>query len=117
MKKEKRAFQALSELFSVLSNPSRLKIITLLQKEEMDVSHIQQALAVSQSSVSQHLTLLKRKGLVDERKVGKHVFYRLKGPQVACLLQAAVQYLSMDLMMESEAVVLTSELLALLRTV
>lgn len=113
MRKHNLAFQSLSNLFSVLSHPARLRIIGLLRSGEMDVSHLQQELDISQSGVSQHLHLLKANGLLDERKEGKHVYYRIKSPQVLQLITVALQYISIDLMSETEALAACTDILSM----
>lgn len=88
--------QSVSGLFGVLSHPVRIKLLSFLRKQEMDVSQLQQALNISQSGASQHLALLKRSGLVVERRDGKHVYYRLKNPQIAQVVASALQLVALD---------------------
>jgi DNA-binding transcriptional ArsR family regulator len=105
--------QSVTGLFQVLSNATRLKLLGLLRRDEMDVTHLQAALKISQSSVSQHLALLKLHGLVSERKEGKHVYYRVKNPQVNQVVASAFQLIALDLASGNETLSSYLELLSL----
>jgi DNA-binding transcriptional ArsR family regulator len=72
------ASKRLAELFGLLSNPNRIRLVEeLSRKEEMDVGSLEKELGISHSAVSQHLTLLRAHRIVSERRAGRHVFYRL----------------------------------------
>ncbi len=73
----------LAELFSVLSHPIRIRIIEELKQGEQDVSSLASLLEISQSGVSQHLSLLRIHKLIIERKEGRKVFYHLRNPELA----------------------------------
>jgi DNA-binding transcriptional ArsR family regulator len=62
----------------VLAHPIRLRIIHLLGEGELSVQELEKAVGISQSSVSQHLGLLKDKEIVESRRVAQQVFYRLR---------------------------------------
>jgi DNA-binding transcriptional ArsR family regulator len=66
----------------VLAHPTRLHIIYLLGQGEQSVHELIQQVKVSQSSVSQHLNLLKDKDIVESRRAAQQVFYRLRDPRV-----------------------------------
>lgn len=76
----------------VLAHPTRLQIIHLLGQKEHSVQELEQEVLASQPRVSQHLTRLRDKDLVESRRVAQQVFYRLKDPRVA-QLTALVQEL------------------------
>ncbi len=59
------------------ADPSRLRILLLLQAEELSVAEIQEILIIGQSTLSTHLAQLRRAGLVEDRRTGKSVLYRL----------------------------------------
>jgi ArsR family transcriptional regulator len=61
----------------VAADPNRLRILLLLEREELSVAELQDILAKGQSQVSTNLALLKGAGLVDDRRTGKNAFYRL----------------------------------------
>jgi ArsR family transcriptional regulator len=68
----------LAELFKLLSDETRLRILYLLQqRRELNVRTLCQILRQSQPAVSHHLALLRVAGLIEMRRDGKHNFYRL----------------------------------------
>jgi len=62
----------------VLAHPIRLMIIHLLGEGELSVQELEKAVGISQSSVSQHLGLLRDKEILESRRVAQQVFYRLR---------------------------------------
>src|SRR5437588_9087354 len=62
----------------LLSDPTRVRLLLLLESEELSVAELQTILAKGQSQISTHLSQLKRVGLVEDRRTGKNIFYRLK---------------------------------------
>ncbi|HZS10705.1 MAG TPA: metalloregulator ArsR/SmtB family transcription factor [Nitrospirales bacterium] len=62
------------------SDPNRLRLILLLEQEELSVAELQEILGKGQSQISTHLAQLKQAGLVDDRRTGKNAFYRLSAP-------------------------------------
>jgi ArsR family transcriptional regulator len=78
----------LSEVFSILADESRLKIVlALAQDGDLHVSALCDLLGQSQPAVSHHLTLMRRAGLVEFTRVGKHNFYRLISTTVRDLFE------------------------------
>src|ERR1700758_3516906 len=73
----------------LLSDPSRVRLLLLLEKEELSVAELQEILAMGQSRISTHLSQLKQAGLVEDRRAGKNSLYRFTGGQLADLLHAA----------------------------
>ena len=72
------------------ADPNRLRLLLLLEREELSVAELQEILGKGQSQVSTSLALLKSSGLVDDRRTGKNAFYRLKAPaQLMELLREA----------------------------
>ena len=66
----------------VVAHPTRLMIIHLLGAGELSVQELEKAVGISQSSVSQHLGLLRDKEILESRRVGQQVFYRLRDPRL-----------------------------------
>jgi ArsR family transcriptional regulator, arsenate/arsenite/antimonite-responsive transcriptional repressor len=64
-------------LFKALGDATRLRILGLLLTGEVCVCHIHDALNIPQSKASRHLAYLRRMGLVDTRRAGQWIFYRL----------------------------------------
>jgi ubiquinone/menaquinone biosynthesis C-methylase UbiE/DNA-binding transcriptional ArsR family regulator len=59
------------------ADPNRLRILLLLQAEELSVAELQEILTMGQSTISTHLAQLKQAGLVEDRRTGKSIFYRI----------------------------------------
>jgi ArsR family transcriptional regulator len=82
-----RTLGGLTQVFKLLADESRLKILlALAQDVELHVSALCDLLGQSQPAVSHHLTLLRMTGLVGYRRDGKHNFYRLESGLVRDLL-------------------------------
>ena len=65
----------------LLADANRLRILLLLEREELSVAELQEILSTSQSTLSTHLAQLKQADLVEDRRTGKNIFYRLKRPR------------------------------------
>ncbi len=66
-----------AELFKILAGNKRIEIIEQLKHGEMTVNALAEALAISQSAVSQHLRILKSAGLVNNKRQGYHTCYTI----------------------------------------
>jgi ArsR family transcriptional regulator, arsenate/arsenite/antimonite-responsive transcriptional repressor len=89
--------QQLERVFRALGDPTRLRIIGLLAGGEVCVCQIHESLRIPQPKTSRHLAYLRRAGLVDGRKEGLWVHYRLAepaDPTVRTVLNAAVHTLT-----------------------
>lgn len=75
-----------SQYMKVLSNYYRLQIVTLLLNGEKNVSEINQFVKVSQPALSQHLSKLRREGILGARREQRQIFYYLKNPHVIRVL-------------------------------
>jgi ArsR family transcriptional regulator len=76
--------------FRLLGDPTRLAVIrALLSGEEKNVGRLVEETGQSQSNVSKHLKHLTRAGMLERRKFGLHVFYRLADPMVERLYRIA----------------------------
>ena len=62
----------------VLSDANRLRVLLMVEREELSVAELQEILAMGQSTISTHLSQLKQAGIVEDRRTGKNIFYRLK---------------------------------------
>jgi ubiquinone/menaquinone biosynthesis C-methylase UbiE/biotin operon repressor len=72
------------------ADPNRLRLLLLLEREELSVAELQEILGKGQSQISTNLSQLKQAGLVDDRRTGKNAFYRLKAPaEIMDLLRKA----------------------------
>ncbi|HHU93493.1 MAG TPA: helix-turn-helix transcriptional regulator [Alcaligenaceae bacterium] len=78
-------------LLSRLANPDRLLILCLLVNGEKNVSQIGEESGIVQPTLSQQLTVLRKDGLVQTRRSGKYVYYRLENPDVLAIMQTLYQ--------------------------
>lgn len=78
-------------LFKALAHPARIRILELLRDGEKSVTELQLALGVEGSTVSQQLAILRMTSLVDTRKAGNSIYYRLRDRRVNDLLVVARQ--------------------------
>src|SRR5579862_3562206 len=79
----------------LLADPSRVRIVLLLEREELSVAELQDVLGMGQSTLSTHLAQLKQAGIVEDRRTGKNILYRLsqntkRTQQILPLLHEAV---------------------------
>jgi ArsR family transcriptional regulator, arsenate/arsenite/antimonite-responsive transcriptional repressor len=81
--------EALWTALQALADPVRLSIVRLLREREQCVCNLTEVLALSQPTISHHVGLLKRAGLVLDRRDARWTYYRL-APEVAARLSAAV---------------------------
>lgn len=75
----------LVQYFKALSDPVRLRILQLLAGGEMCVCELEESLHMSQPAVSHHLRLLKKAGLVLNRREGKWIYYALNGHKLSAM--------------------------------
>jgi len=76
-----------AQMLRLLANPHRLQVLCLLVDGELSVGAIQQQVALSQSALSQHLARLREQGLVETRREGTSIFYRIADPAVLQIMQ------------------------------
>jgi DNA-binding transcriptional ArsR family regulator len=82
-------FKYQAKLFKALMHPVRLEILDTLREGEACVCHMEAALGYRQAYISQHLSVLRDAGLVQDRRDGWNIFYRVIKPEVFDLLEAA----------------------------
>lgn len=76
----------------LLADPNRLRILFLLQHEELSVAELQEILSTGQSTISTQLAHLKQTGLIEDRRSGKNILYRLTAspdPNLLAVVRAA----------------------------
>ncbi len=71
-----------AEISKTLANPIRLAILHTLRNGEKNVNDLTEVLGISQSNLSQHLALLRQKGIVVTRKQGTNIFYSVSNPKI-----------------------------------
>jgi ArsR family transcriptional regulator len=92
----KKVVEDVAELFSVLAHPTRIRILSILHGSEHDVSDLCERLAVPPANASQHLAALRSHHLVTVRRQGTHVYYGMRDPRVAELINRALDILAED---------------------
>ncbi|MFP6654309.1 MAG: metalloregulator ArsR/SmtB family transcription factor [Myxococcota bacterium] len=75
------AAEALQKVFKTLADPTRVRILRLLEQEELIVGELMEILGMAQSRVSRHLAVLRETGLLEDRRDGTFVVYRLVLPE------------------------------------
>jgi ArsR family transcriptional regulator, virulence genes transcriptional regulator len=83
---EKNAHKA-SDLLGAMANTSRLMILCRLADGERSVSDLQPLIGLSQSALSQHLAVLRRRHLVRTRREGQSIYYSLSSGEAASIIQ------------------------------
>jgi len=91
---EKRIFQMHAEICKTLSNPIRLEILSKLRDGKKSVNEIASLTGVRQATVSQHLAVLRQRGVVSTRREGINVYYDVANPKItrACDLMREVLF-------------------------
>ncbi|EEY99347.1 helix-turn-helix transcriptional regulator [Vibrio cholerae] len=77
-----------AELLRVMAHPERLMVLCQLTNREMGVGQLQQGSTLSQSAFSQHLTVLRKHGIIQARKESQQVFYSLADSRITALIQS-----------------------------
>ena len=81
-------FEAVATYFSMMSEPTRLKIITAICQEEKSVNQIVTELGATQTNISRHLGLMYRNGVITKRKEGNQVFYSISDSSMVEICRA-----------------------------
>jgi ArsR family transcriptional regulator, virulence genes transcriptional regulator len=85
-------FELQADICQTLANPKRLQIVHLLKDGEISVSGIVKAMGIPKANASQHLSIMRQKGLIISRREGTTIYYRLASPKIteACSLMREV---------------------------
>ncbi len=92
MKQSKTLFELQSEVCKTLASPKRLEIINALKDGQKTVGELVVILGVPKANVSQHLAVMRHKGILNSRRDGVNIYYRIANPKVvqACVLMREV---------------------------
>ena len=90
-----RRFKA--EIFQALAHPTRIAIVELLREGEMPAGKLIDRLGLEQANASQHLSVLRSKQIVVNRKEGNQVFYSLRSPLLIDVLDIMRRYFQAQL--------------------
>ena len=80
-----------ARLLKTLSNPDRLMLLCRLSQGEASVGELEAELGILQPTLSQQLTVLRGEELVETRRDGKHIFYRVRSRQALAVLKVLYQ--------------------------
>ena len=86
------AASELADIFKALSDPTRLRIISILAERELCVNDLSEALGMTQSAVSHQLADMREKRLLAARRDGRHVYYRLDDDHVRHLFSEGLAH-------------------------
>lgn len=86
-----------ADFFRTLGHPARVRILELLRDGELTVGRLQAELEIDSSGTSQHLAAMRRQGLLDSRRAGTSIYYRVRDPRTFQLLETARQLISSHL--------------------
>jgi ArsR family transcriptional regulator len=93
------------QLFAALADPTRLRLLNLMQGREVCVCYFVEILKQGQPKISRHLAYLRRAGIVEARREGKWMHYRIERPadtRAASVLDAALMSFESDPKMQAD---------------
>jgi ArsR family transcriptional regulator len=88
------SFDREAEILKVLGHPVRLKIVAGLMSQSCNVKKIWECLELPQATVSQHLALLKNKGIIEGRREGVEVYYQVVSGEARKIVGALFESMS-----------------------
>lgn len=89
---DKETLEQIAELFKGFADPTRVRILSLLQQRELCVTDIAEAVELTQSAVSHQLRILKQMHLIKFRREGKNLWYSLADDHVKTILQMGLEH-------------------------
>ena len=91
---EEKIFHMHAEVCKSMANPTRLKIMNLLREEEKSVEELRNKLKLPKANLSQHLGVLRQRGIVSTRRAGLNIYYKVANPKMikACDLLREVLF-------------------------
>ncbi|WP_413628215.1 metalloregulator ArsR/SmtB family transcription factor [Fructilactobacillus vespulae] len=84
---EQQILAETTTIYKLLSNPTRIKILYLLENQTLTVGELAKRLAVAQSIVSHQLASLRKHQLISFEKQGKYVYYKLDDPHILSIIE------------------------------
>ena len=102
--KERRRYELQAEVLKALAPPIRLAIIQFLSQEEKCVCDIAGYVGTSPSNISKHLSIMKRAGILSDRKEGLSVYYRLNMPCALNFFQCVREFMETQLSERAAAI-------------
>ena len=88
----KKIYEVHASICKIFTNPRRLEIIDLLRDGEKTVNELVKLMNLPQSTVSQHLAVMREKGILEAKRAGSSTFYRISDERIvkACDLMREV---------------------------
>ncbi len=88
----KTLYEIHADICKTLGNAKRIEILNALGDKELSVSELVNVLGISPANVSQHLAVMRQKGILTSRREGNNIFYKVSNPKVitACGLMREV---------------------------
>ncbi|MCL5062351.1 MAG: metalloregulator ArsR/SmtB family transcription factor [Nitrospirae bacterium] len=92
MRRERSIYELQAEVCKILSSPKRIEIISALKDGEKTVTELVEILGTPKANVSQHLAVMRLKGILQSRRDGVNIYYSIANPKVieACNLMKEV---------------------------
>ena len=78
----KELYKMHAEMCKVFSNSTRLEILNLLRDKQLSVTELIEKTKLSQANISQHLSIMKYKGIVISDRKGKNIYYKITAPKI-----------------------------------
>ncbi len=91
-----QVFEQAAELFRVMSAPMRLKIISSLCNSEKNVGELLTEISTTQPNMSQHLNTLYQAGVLDKRRDGVQIYYRIVDERAAKMCRAVCMQIAIE---------------------
>ncbi len=79
---EHKIYEIHAQMCKVFTSPKRLEILNLLRDKELSVGQLAKRANIRQANISQHLSILREKGIVKTRRAGKAIYYSLSNPKI-----------------------------------
>jgi len=80
---EHKLYELHAQMCQVFTSPKRLEILNLLKDKELSVGGIAKLVKIRQANLSQHLSILREKGIVKTRREGTAIYYSLVNPKIS----------------------------------
>lgn len=98
---EEKIFEMHAEVCKSMASPTRLKVMNLLRGGEKSVEELKKQLELPKANLSQHLGILRQRGIISSRRAGLNIYYKVTNPKIikACDILREVLF---ELMRESE---------------
>lgn len=92
--RDKEIYEIHADICQCLANPKRLEVINILRDKEMPVTDLADKMGITKANLSQHLAIMRNKGILKSRREGVNIYYSLANPKViqACDIMREVLF-------------------------